>query len=106
MSAEVAASVYDDVDAALKPMNRVILVVTELTRWAVIVTAIYLSVWQYCTQVGYTVFVPNSSVGVQGQFWGIFTAIIAGISLLFYLPWRIASIRFRIQNHITRDERW
>ena len=88
------------------PMNLAVLVVTELVRWAVAVAVVYLTVWQYCETVGYTVFVANSSIGVVGQFWGVFSAIMVGISLVFYLPLRLLSIKVRSKYNIMTDERW
>ena len=85
-------------------MNKPTLVVTELVRWGIVVLMIYLSVWQYCYYAGYTIFISNSPV--VGQFWGIFTAIIVGISLVLYLPWRILAIKYRQKYHLSRDERW
>jgi len=86
-------------------MDTLTLVMTELVRWSIIVLVIYLSVWQYCSIVGYTVFVSYST-SLYGQFWGVFTAIIVGITLVIYLPWRYLAIKYRYRHHITMDERW
>lgn len=83
-----------------------VLVVTELVRWAVIVLVIYLNVWQYCVVAGYTIFVPDSSVGVPAQFWGVFTGIMVGVSVCFYLPWRLLALKLRLKYNLLRDERW
>lgn len=78
----------------------------EFVRWAVIVVVIYLSVWQYCTYAGYTVFVANSSDSNQGQFWGVFTAIMIGITIVFYIPYRVIAIKTQEKYRFFSDERW
>lgn len=94
-------------EAASFPLNTPALIGTELVRWSVVVAVIYLSVWQYCSVAGYTEFVPGGSpLGVAEQFWAVFSAIMAGLSLVVYLPWRILSIRLRHTFNIIRDERW
>lgn len=79
-------------------------VVTEVVRWAIIILVIYLSVWQYSSVHGYAIFVPGADL--LAQFWGVFTAIMVGISLVVYLPWRILSVKLRQKYNIIRDERW
>ena len=89
---------------SLAPVRR-ILKAAEFVRWAVIVVALYLSVWQYCSIVGYTLFVEN--VDVYVQFWIIFTIIVVILSLALYLPWRCVSYRWRHRMHaFLHDERW
>lgn len=83
---------------------RTILAVSEFVRWGMIIAAVYLSVWQYCKIAGYTIFV--SDMDVYLQFWLVFSAIIVGVSLVFYLPWRLVSLRLRRQYNCLQDERW
>jgi len=83
-----------------------LLVVTEVLKWFAIVAGLYLCVWQYTSILGtYAVFI-SSSTNPAGQFWGIFTVIIVGISLVLYLPCRIFSVQLRSRHRYFRDERW
>lgn len=103
-----------------------LIIVTEVIKWLVILTAIYLGVWQYCDMTdpddvisgGNETSTPSGqamdsyakcSLGEAktiGQFWGAFSGIIAGISIALYLPWRIFAIKLRFKHYIFRDERW
>lgn len=98
------------------PITIAILTATEFVKWLAIIGALYLSVWQYCK-----IRTPgtNSTVepaeyaqcsfgtgGSVGQFWGVFTGIVMGISLLLYLPWRVYAIKMRFRYRIFKDERW
>ena len=85
---------------------RTMLIVTELLKWFAIVAALYLSVWRYCAQLGrFPVFVQGAA-SPAGQFWGVFTAIMVGVSLLLYVPWRLVARRLRNKYRCVRDERW
>lgn len=96
-----------------------LLAATELIKWLVIMASIFLSVWQYRdirdaaadgaaangTKGGYAEcgFGEGNTVA---EFWGIFTGIMLGISLLLYLPWRFMAIKMRFRFYVFRDERW
>ncbi len=74
------------------------LIISEIVRWCMIVLPLYLSVWRYARFKGYTEFIPDIDCSVtnnqtgdvsaecMNQYWGIFTAIVVGGTLIVYIP--------------------
>ena len=81
-----------------------VLIITEIIRWLVIVTPIYLSVWRYATLKGYTVFINGHDV--HTQFWGMVTLFVILGTLLLYVPMKILAIAYRFSHGMFEQMKW